>query len=85
MRRLRSGASADEISGNLVTYDNTSEVFSVSGGARPTAANPNGRVRAVLTPRQGSAAAAEAASAAGSASAPAAPALRSSRALGERP
>jgi lipopolysaccharide export system protein LptA len=83
VRRLRSGSSADEISGNLVTYDNTSEVFSVSGGARPTAANPSGRVRAVLTPRQGTAAAAEAASAA--AAAASAPALRASPALGDKP
>ena len=86
VRRTRGGVSADEISGNLVTYDNTSEVFSVSGGARPTAANPNGRVRAVLTPREGSpaAAAAEAARAAAAASAPDAP-LRTAPVLGERP
>ena len=82
VRRTRAGVSADEISGNLVTYDNTSEVFSVSGGARPTAANPNGRVRAVLTPREGSPAAAEAARAAASASG--AP-LRTAPALGAPP
>lgn len=82
VRRLRGATASDEISGNLVTYDNTSEVFNVSGGARPTAANPSGRVRAVLSPREGSPAAAEAARAA--ASAPSAP-LRTSPALGERP
>ncbi|MEO7150354.1 MAG: lipopolysaccharide transport periplasmic protein LptA [Burkholderiaceae bacterium] len=83
VRRTRGGTSADEITGNLVTYDNTSEVFSVSGGARPTAANPTGRVRAVLTPREGSPAAAEAAraGASGSTGTP----LRSTPALGERP
>ena len=64
VRRLRGVAVADEITGNLVTYDATTEVFSVSGGAATTAANPGGRVRAVLTPREGSAAAAEAADAA---------------------
>ena len=74
VRRLRGNVSADEISGNLVTYDNTSEVFSVSGGARPTAANPNGRVRAVLTPRGGTPAAAAAADAARAAAASAPPA-----------
>ena len=84
VRRTRAGNSADEITGNLVTYDNTSEVFSVSGGARPTAANPNGRVRAVLTPREGSPAAAEAARAAAAAAAGSAP-LRTAPALGERP
>jgi len=59
VRRLRGSTVADEINGNLITYDSISEVFSVSGGA-PTAANPGGRVRAVLTPREGSPAAAAA-------------------------
>ena len=71
VRRLRGVAVADEITGNLVTYDATTEVFSVSGGAATTAANPGGRVRAVLTPREGSAAAAEAADAASGVPAPA--------------
>lgn len=64
-RRLRGTAVADEITGNLITYDNTTEVFSVSGGAPAAAsAGPGGRVRAVLTPREGTPAA-EAASAPG--------------------
>ncbi len=79
VRRLRGATVADEISGNLVTYDSISEVFSVSGGATPTAGNPGGRVRAVLTPREGTPAAAAAASGA------AAPNLRTSPALGEKP
>ena len=66
VRRLRGAAVADEITGNLVTYDATTEVFSVSGGATTTAANPGGRVRAVLTPREGTDAALEAAQAASS-------------------
>jgi len=71
VRRLRGSTVADEISGNLVSYDSISEVFSVSGGAAATPANPSGRVRAVLTPREGTQAAAEAAAAAASgASAP---------------
>ena len=78
VRRLRGGSVADEITGNLVTYDGISEVFSVSGGGPSTPANPGGRVRAVLTPREGSPAAQAAASAAS-----AAPALRSSQGLGE--
>ena len=61
VRRLRGSTVADEITGNVITYDSISEVFSVSGGAA-TAANPGGRVRAVLTPREGSPAAAAAAS-----------------------
>jgi lipopolysaccharide export system protein LptA len=84
VRRLRGGEVADEISGNLVTYDSTTEVFNVSGGAPATAANPGGRVRATLTPREGSAAAAEAARAA-SAAAASAPPLRTAPALGTRP
>ncbi len=65
VRRLRGATLADEISGNLVTYDSTTEVFNVVGGNASTA-NPGGRVRATLTPREGSPAAAEAASAAAS-------------------
>ena len=82
VRRLRGVAVADEITGNLVTSDATTEVFSVSGGAATTAANPGGRVRAVLTPREGSAAAAEASQAAEAASGVAPPALRLSPTLG---
>jgi lipopolysaccharide export system protein LptA len=78
VRRLRGAVVADEITGNLVTYDGISEVFSVSGGAPATAANPGGRVRAVLTPREGS----PAASAAGGAPPPA---LKPSPALGAKP
>ena len=63
VRRLRGATLADEITGNLVTYDSTTEVFSVSGGAPSTAANPGGRVRAVLAPRLGTEAAREAAQA----------------------
>ena len=64
VRRLRGASQADEIAGNLVTYDSTTEVFNVSGGAPATAANPGGRVRATLVPKEGSEAAAEAAKAA---------------------
>ncbi len=83
VRRLRGGEVADEISGNLVTYDSTTEVFSVTGGATPTATNPGGRVRAVLTPKEGTAAALEAARAA-SAAASGPPQLRTAPGLGEQ-
>jgi lipopolysaccharide export system protein LptA len=67
VRRLRGSSIGDEITGSLITYDNTTEVFSVSGGTPAnTAGSPGGRVRAVLTPREGTAAAAEAAAAAAS-------------------
>jgi len=65
-RRLRGATLADEVSGNLITYDGTTEKMEVSGGAKPTAANPGGRVSAVLTPREGTEAAAEAAASAAS-------------------
>jgi lipopolysaccharide export system protein LptA len=81
MRRFQGATLADETSGNLITYDNTTDVFTVDGGAAAggaAAANPGGRVRAVLAPR-------------GAATAPAAPAgapaapLRSSPSVsGER-
>ena len=48
----------------LVTYDSLAEVFNVSGGAAPSATSPGGRVRVVMTPREGSPAATEAAPAA---------------------
>jgi lipopolysaccharide export system protein LptA len=79
LRRLRGATPADEITGNLITYDAATEKMTVSGGATPTAANPGGRVRAVLSPREGSEAAAEVAEAASAAaSAP----LKLSPALG---
>lgn len=77
VRRWRDGKVADETAGSLITYDNTAEVFSVSGGASAASSdNPSGRVRAVLTPRGDSTASAPAAASA--------PALQPSRGLGER-
>ncbi|MEO8079311.1 MAG: lipopolysaccharide transport periplasmic protein LptA [Caldimonas sp.] len=81
VRRLRGAAVADEITGNLITYDSATEVFNVSGGATPTASNPGGRVRAILTPREGSPAAAAAASAAAAGAAP----LKITPSLGNKP
>jgi lipopolysaccharide export system protein LptA len=75
VRRLRAGVVADEISGALIRWDNTTEVFSVEGGvATPT--NPGGRVRVILSPRVDTPEPA--------ASAPT-PALQPSRSLGGRP
>ncbi len=69
VKRLRGSTVADEVTGALITYDNTAEQFTVSGGAAAaTPANPTGRVRAVLSPREGTPAAAEAAAAAAAAS-----------------
>ena len=52
MRRFRGAVLSDEMTGSLITYDNTSDVFSVDGGpAGANAASPGGRVRATLSPR----------------------------------
>ena len=67
VRRLRGATPADEIAGNLITYDATTEKMTVSGGAKATPANPGGRVTATLSPREGSEAAAEMATAASAA------------------
>lgn len=50
MRRFRGNTLADEVSGSTISYDNTTEVFQVIGGASSPAAP--GRVRGVLTPRE---------------------------------
>jgi lipopolysaccharide export system protein LptA len=57
VRRLRAGVVADEITGSLITWDNTNELFKVTGG-EPTPSNPTGRVRAVFAPRENAAASA---------------------------
>lgn len=77
LRRLRGAALTDETQGALITYDNTSDVFNVSGGsAAGNPGNPSGRVRAVLTPR--------AAASAPSAAAPTAPLRPSTQIGGEK-
>ncbi len=79
VRRLRAGAVADEITGALIVWDNTAQLFRVEGG-EVTDTNPGGRVRVILSPR--------AESAEGAASAPPAvpaPPLEPSRNIGGRP
>jgi lipopolysaccharide export system protein LptA len=50
VRRLRGATVVDEVRGQNIVWDNTAEVIQVEGGA-PTADNPGGRVRTVLSPR----------------------------------
>jgi lipopolysaccharide export system protein LptA len=84
IRRVRAGVIVDETVGNVITYDNTSEVFTVVGGpASASPANPGGRVRAVLSPREGTPAAQEAASA-GVGASPLGLPLKSTPVLGDR-
>lgn len=83
VRRLRGASTGDEITGRLITYNNTTEVFSVSNttGPDPAASGPTERVRAVLTPREGT----PAAQAAALAASQVAPPLRLSPSLGGKP
>ncbi|MCX7256108.1 MAG: lipopolysaccharide transport periplasmic protein LptA [Polaromonas sp.] len=52
VRRFKGATLADETSGALIVYNNNTDVFSVDSGAQnSSAANPSGRVRAMLSPR----------------------------------
>ena len=52
LRRYNGAVVADETTGSQINYDNKTDVFTVDGGAQNrTAANPSGRVRAMLSPR----------------------------------
>jgi lipopolysaccharide export system protein LptA len=53
LRRYVASKVADETYGELIRYENTTDVFTVDGSPQPrrTAANPSGRVRALLAPR----------------------------------
>jgi lipopolysaccharide export system protein LptA len=51
LRRLKGSAVNDETTGAVIAYNNGTDMFTVDGGpANRTAANPTGRVRAMLTP-----------------------------------
>jgi len=64
LRRYKGAVLADETTGAQINYDNVTDVFSVDGGAQNrTATNPNGRVRALLSPRVTASAAASTAAA----------------------
>lgn len=49
MRRLRGSTPTDEVAGQTITYNSSTDVYNVAGG--PSSAAPAGRVRGVLTPR----------------------------------
>ena len=52
LRRYNGAVLADETTGSQISYDNKTDVFTVEGGAQNrSAANPTGRVRALLSPR----------------------------------
>jgi len=79
VRRYAGATLMDETTGGLITYDNNTDVFTVDGGPQNrTAANPTGRIRAMLTPRTAASAPAAAPPPAGTA-----PRLRPSTTLGQ--
>lgn len=49
MRRLRGATLVDEVKGNIITYENLTDVFRVEGGKQ--ASGTEGRVRAMLSPK----------------------------------
>lgn len=52
LRRLRGAVLNDEMTGAIIVYDNTVDVFTVDGGnTKGTPNAPSGRVRAMLTPK----------------------------------
>lgn len=53
LRRYRGASLSDELSGALIVYNNTTDVFSIDGAPSPGgSATTPGRVRAMLMPRQ---------------------------------
>lgn len=77
LRRYRGATLSDELTGNLIVYDNGTDVFTVNGAVtQPGApAGSDGRIRAILNPRGAASATVPAASGP-------APALRPSVTLG---
>lgn len=85
LRRFKGAVLNDEMTGGIIVYDNTVDVFTINGGAtRGTPGAPGGRVRAMLTPKPDSPAAANPPAQAGNAGGlpQITPALRASPALG---
>ena len=53
LKRLRGAVLNDEITGNVIVYDNTTDVYTVDGGSGKNAdGSTGGRVRAILSPTQ---------------------------------
>lgn len=56
MRRFVGSTMNDEVTGNIIVYNNVNEVFTVDA-AKPGSTSPGGRVRAMLSPAPGASAA----------------------------
>lgn len=78
LRRYIGGVMADQLHGDVILYNNLTDVFTVDGSpTSASSANPGGRVRATLSPRAAASAPATPAPAAG-----VVPTLRPSTTLG---
>lgn len=83
LRRYVGANLADESAGDLIVYDNPTDVFTVDSGQQTrTAINPSGRVRALLAPRNKASAPGAPVAPPPSGPTPGAPSLRSSTTLG---
>jgi len=52
LRRYRGATLSDDMTGNVILYNNATDVFTIDGGAAQGGpAKPGGRVRAMLTPK----------------------------------
>jgi lipopolysaccharide export system protein LptA len=52
LRRYRGATLADQISGGVIVYDNSKDLFTVDGSSKQGSPGaPGGRVRAMLTPK----------------------------------
>lgn len=57
LRRYRGATLSDEMTGNVILYNNSTDVFTIDGGAaQGGSAAPGGRVRAMMTPKTDAAA-----------------------------
>ena len=82
LRRYRGAKLGDEMTGGVILYDNTTDVFTIDNAlAKGTPGAPAGRVRAMLSPKPDAAAATAPVNPA-SATQAAAPALRATTTLG---
>ena len=83
LRRYVGANLADESAGELIVYDNPTDVFTVDSGQQTrTAINPSGRVRALLAPRNKASAPGAPVAPPPSGPTPGAPSLRPSTTLG---
>lgn len=83
LRRYRGANLNDEFSGNVILYNNITDVFTIDGAvAKGSPGAPAGRVRAMLTPAPDAAAAAASKPASATRQPLPVPALRSSTTLG---